>query len=644
MLYTQVCKAQGTVMIVGIDTEYGSRPSTNSHGSIADWCNIINTGLLANVTNGKSDILVIGGGKSSSNDVKKFWNQVSACLGRSVTYKHRQYWWNSISPILGVNFNDFALVVVATDHSDVDGHLRESELNALNIRKNDMADFICKGGALFASSCEYNNPYGYMSKLGNVSVTSQSYSDITPTIAGSLIGITNTNLDIGPWHIIFNSFPGFLKVLAVNNLNAISAIGGRDISVMRAKFTLPKSTFCQHDVIIADASGSLGAGSYFWSIQESDANWNRYGPEISDWFTGAPTSTNLSDFAASKGFTFKCNTYYRIKLAIGGLCKDWLDTTELIQINCPEVNAGPDACVKCTVSGATIQLGITNSAGQTYSWSPAIGLSNPSSATPIHQIGSVMYPITYTATATNRQGCTATDQVTLFCEKPSIKLVDTAYCCGITLNCHPSNYNSIVWSTGEANTPSINITTAGTYQVTVSNPCGSVSQSIVVPAASMLTGFFNPIAYNSKFYPPSGGNGLKDKLYIMDVLSGNGAANIPNSYNATSYLLEIFDRWGNLVKSKEDYGCFGFDNWTINWDGNDQSGNPVQQDEYVWRLHMKNCQYKEWTCPKERKFVNPSCLDWATFLGIKLWCKEWSSPVVTTVDVEICTGHVTLVR
>lgn len=636
-------------MIVGLDTEVGVRPTNVSHGNIADWCNIINTGLLANVTNGKSDILVIGGGKWFWNDVRNFWNQVSSCLGRNISYKHRRFFWNSIADINSVDFNDYALVVVATDHGDASGHLDDIELNALNFRKNDIADFLCRGGALFASSCEYNNPYGYISKLGSVNTFSETYNNITPTTEGAAIGITNSNLDIGPWHIGFVSFPSYLRTLATNDNKSIAAIGGKNVSVTTAAYTLPKTEFCLADPIIADASTSIGVANYFWSVQESDINWNRYGVEVNQWFTGVPSSINLTDFTNSKGLQFKCNTYYRIKLAVSGLCTDWIETTKLIKITCPNVTAGPDKCLSCSKDGSTTQLGQGNSTAVSYIWSPSIGLNNPNIGSPIHTNGVVPYPITYTVTATGAGGCKNSDQVTIFCQKPTIEITTNRHCCGIKLNSQAQNYQNLVWSSGEKDVPEIDVHIGGTYTVTATNPCGTVTQSITVPGTSVLTGFFNPIAYNSKFYPPSGGSGLKDKLYIMDVINGNGASGIPNSYNATEYKLEIYNRWGNLFKTIEGSNCNGFNNWTINWDGTDQNGNIVQQGQYVWKLYFKNCQYKEWTFPKERRFAKQTCLEckfsvfnWSC--GFMSKCKKWDPSVPTTEDVIISSGSVTLVQ
>lgn len=328
LIFTCCVRAQGPVILVGIDTEYGFRPGDVSHGTIATWANIIQTGLLSKVSNGKSDILVIGGGKSSADMITDFWTKIGAALGRNVVFV------NGSSAISSVNFNNFAMIAVATTFAAT-GMLTQDELDEINNRRNDVTAFICGGGAVFGSTCDLTSAYSYISGTGNITTTSQWYGDVNATAAGNAVGINNTNLDTGPWHTTFTSFPPFLQVLATDAVTGrVAAIGGANVGTTKAAYTLPKTQYCIGEDIIADGSPSQGDINHFWSIQESDQNWNRYGPEIMDWFPGPAGITNLTQYAASKGFTFKCNTYYRIKLAVGGLCTPWNETTKLVKITC----------------------------------------------------------------------------------------------------------------------------------------------------------------------------------------------------------------------------------------------------------------------------------------------------------------------
>jgi len=88
--------------------------------------------------------------------------------------------------------------------------------------------------------------------------------------------------------------------------------------------------------IILDGSPSSCADSYFVSIQLSDANWARYGPEAMRWLTAAEYSRygplnhfNIKKFAEDQWFTFVPGQYYRVKLAVG---PTWNEKTILIYI------------------------------------------------------------------------------------------------------------------------------------------------------------------------------------------------------------------------------------------------------------------------------------------------------------------------
>ena len=84
------------------------------------------------------------------------------------------------------------------------------------------------------------------------------------------------------------------------------------------------------------------------------------------------------------------------------------DTVTVFKDTIPPVaNAGPDDTLTCSVRNITI--GTPSVAGNTYSWSPAIGSINPSIAQP-----TINLPGLYTLTVTKTiNGCTATDAVTI---------------------------------------------------------------------------------------------------------------------------------------------------------------------------------------------------------------------------------------
>ncbi len=138
------------------------------------------------------------------------------------------------------------------------------------------------------------------------------------------------------------------------------------------------------------------------------------------------------------------------------------------------------APVPLTISGPTSlctgeTITLTSSYASGNSWSP-----NGETSASI----SVTSPGTYTVSVTTSCGTlTASQTVTLNTPPPANIIPDgpTSFCPGgsVTLTSGSSSGNS--WSTG-ATTPSITVTTAGTYVLTVTDICGpsSVSQQVII--------------------------------------------------------------------------------------------------------------------------------------------------------------------
>ncbi|HUM50582.1 MAG TPA: hypothetical protein PK431_02165, partial [Chitinophagales bacterium] len=161
----------------------------------------------------------------------------------------------------------------------------------------------------------------------------------------------------------------------------------------------------------------------------------------------------------------------------------------------PTANAGTDKTLTCT--NTSFQIGTAAIAGNTYSWSPAIGLDNANIAQPIASAPGI-YTLTVTKTS---NGCTATDAVTiaqdisaptanagadklLTCTNTSY-LIGTAAIAGNTYSWSPSaglSNNSIAQPT---------VTSPGLYILTVTktaNGCTAtddvdITQDISTPLA-----------------------------------------------------------------------------------------------------------------------------------------------------------------
>lgn len=233
----------GPVLLVGVDTECGFRnnPAADQlggHGTINQWAAIYNN-MFTNVTNGGSGILVIGGGKDQVTPfdmATQFWTLIGAATGQTITFV------NTAPNITAQSFSGFKMIAVVNAYCPTGptGGLTQSELDAINARGNDVAAFVCSGGALFGSTCTpLTNQFGYVAALGSITVTTTGSAgsptyDLSP--AGSTFGFPltpPTQAINGPWHNTFATFPGFLQVLAVigygPDSSKVLAIGGMNV-------------------------------------------------------------------------------------------------------------------------------------------------------------------------------------------------------------------------------------------------------------------------------------------------------------------------------------------------------------------------------------------------------------------------------
>jgi hypothetical protein len=99
------------------------------------------------------------------------------------------------------------------------------------------------------------------------------------------------------------------------------------------------------------------------------------------------------------------------------------------------------------------------------------------------------------------------------------------------------------------------------------------------------------------------------------------------AYNSDAYELYIFNRWGSISRVITEDNNYASNNpphsnprcllqAEILWDAKDNSGNIIKQDDYTWKLRLRNkCTgLWEWRCSSLGTPPLPHC---------KVWCVSW---------------------
>ncbi len=207
-LEDRTAPAAGPLVLMGIDAEDGGG---GGHGPINTYRTIVST-ILASVVNGGTDILVLGGGKSPTDNVTDFWNDLDALI-----LDHNVIFANN-DAISTVSFDGRAMIAVVSDVLNTpSGGLTNTENGFLSGRAVDISNFVNAGGGLLGfSQVGLIEPYPYLRELGDFTFNDPGdFSNITPTAAGLAIGITDS-LDVCCWHDQYLTFPVYLQVLATN--------------------------------------------------------------------------------------------------------------------------------------------------------------------------------------------------------------------------------------------------------------------------------------------------------------------------------------------------------------------------------------------------------------------------------------------
>ena len=162
--------------------------------------------------------------------------------------------------------------------------------------------------------------------------------------------------------------------------------------------------------------------------------------------------------------------------------------------------------------------------------------------------------------AVNLNGCIAKDTIDIsYLDKPFFNLgKDTVLCEGTTITLHPQlNTNASYTWQDASNSSTYLVKGIGTYELTVTNECGTFSDEIII-----TPGLCN-IEMPNVFTP--NGDGLNDVFRVK------------YPFTVRSFLFTVYNRFGQKMFETTDM--------TKGWDGNYQS-QPQPMGSYVWLIQL----------------------------------------------------------
>jgi hypothetical protein len=234
------------------------------------------------------------------------------------------------------------------------------------------------------------------------------------------------------------------------------------------------------------------------------------------------SATNVAMPTASPSAT----TVYTVTVTGSNGCTATSTVTVNVNTTPPTADAGVDKNLNCTTTSTTI--GTTAIAGNSYSWSPATGLSATNVAMPTANPSSTT---TYTVTVTGTNGCTATDAVVV-----NVNTISPFADAGNdkSLNCTTTSAtigtsgivgNSYSWSPATG----LNVTTVP--QPTAS-PSSTTSYTVTVTNASNGCTATDVVIVNVNTTPPTADAGVDKNLNCTTTSTTIGTTAIAgNSYS-----------------------------------------------------------------------------------------------------------------
>ncbi|MEZ5045831.1 MAG: SdrD B-like domain-containing protein [Chitinophagaceae bacterium] len=241
-------------------------------------------------------------------------------------------------------------------------------------------------------------------------------------------------------------------------------------------------------------------------------------------YSWSPATGLSSTTVSNPTTTATANTTYTVTVTGANGCTASDVVIVTVNKTAPTANAGPDKTLTCTTASAT--LGVASTAGYTYSWSPATGLSSTTVSNPTT---TATANTTYTVTVTGSNGCTASDIVVVTVNKtnPTSGITGLNTVCAtesLTLQANPTNSNfTYAWSaTGGATTTGLTTNSNITY--TWPSAVANTTQTVTLVVTNTTNGCTSTYTHSVNVTTEVFANAGPDKTICQGASTQIGAS------------------------------------------------------------------------------------------------------------------------
>ncbi len=403
------------------------------------------------------------------------------------------------------------------------------------------------------------------------------------------------------------------------------------------------TNYCENQNIVIDPLGSSGFDNYTWKICMLDESGYPEFCAEENIIDFEITALDVKQFICDHGGTLDCGTPLSIALTVENNCSDPVTLERKINYICAEYDftyKNIFLCGRNTNIDVMIE-GENNCPTCTYMWNPSLGLNADNIAFPTIQgsLNTQALNQNYQVTASTEEGCDYVEEINIY-KLPVIEFEvrdDYSFCgrklfvnlyyeqsverdwvavefknltTGISLNSEIVAINDIgKWYRYELVDivdPQINpliearvgwaVSAEENTVVELGGDCSvferyelspnNLFQGIPVENMKMINTFLPDEEVNNTFKP----------IVNPDAINGS------NVYWAK---MEIYNNFGNKVHDVEAFSTsavpphIGYnsplDMDKIEWDGNDNQGNPYASAVYIYKIWLANCTYPDAT-------------------------------------------------